>query len=474
MSETLVKNTGVSMITRLSGMKNIIFWGISVLIPLIILMIPTTEAFTPSLRLFFAITTFAICLWAFEVVHFMIPTVFLPILYVITNLAPAQKVFLPWSIHIPWLIVGGMILTSLFEESGLLKRISFWCILKVGGSFRGILYGLMLSGVIMALFLPDIASRVIMYSALSYGVCKSLGLEPKTRESSAVMLAGVVAGLTPSYVYLSSAAQTLIVYGIAGRSGVEISWMQYLLYNGAPTLIWCLMSVALLDFMFKPAKKIDVVQQLTDELGQMGLLTGKEKKLIGILVMIFLAVMTNEYHNIDIGWIFVLAACACYLPGIDIGKPDNVTKVNYPLMFFVVSCMTIGVVSNVLGAGKFIADCLYPYIAGGQVYTMVSSWFLAVVLNFVMTPLAAVSSVTDPLVQIIQSSDLSAIPILYAWNQGLEQIILPYEYALVLFACSFGYISLKHLIQYFIWRMILNLLFLLIICLPFWTLIGIS
>ena len=148
-------------------------------------------------------------------------------------------------------------------------------------------------------------------------------------------------------------------------------------------------------------------------------------------------------------------------------------KANYPLVIFVVTCLTIGVVSNVLGAGKFIADTLYPYIAGGQTYTMVSSWVLAVALNFVMTPLAAVSSVTDPLVQIIQSSGLSPVPILYAWNQGLEQIVLPYEYALVLFAFGFGYISLKHLMQYFGIRLVLNLVFLLVVCIPFWMLTGV-
>ena len=105
---------------------------------------------------------------------------------------------------------------------------------------------------------------------------------------------------------------------------------------------------------------------------------------------------------------------------------------------------------------------------------MVSSWFLAVVLNFVMTPLAAVSSVTDPLVNIIQTAGLSPYPILYAWNQGLEQIILPYEYALVLFACSYGYISLKHLMKFFGIRMALNLIFLLVVCTPFWKLFGIA
>jgi di/tricarboxylate transporter len=466
-------DTGPGVFKAISGSRDIIFWALTILLPVIILMIPVSDAFTPELRLFFAITTFAICLWAFETIHFLIPSLFLPVLYLLFDLAPPDKAFFAWSIDIPWLLVGGMILTGIFEDAGLLKRISYWCILRVGGSYRGILYGLMLSGVGVALVLPDIASRVIMYTALSYGICKSLKLEPKTKESAGIMLAGVVAALTPAYAYLTSAAQTLIVYDIAGRSGIEISWLQYLLYNGFPTLVWCLGSVFLLDILFKSGKAINVTEQFDGEIREMGPMSGKEKKFIAVLVLIFLAVVTNTYHKVSIGWIFTLAACVCYFPGINIGRVENLQKVNYPLVIFVVSCLTIGMVSNVLGAGKFIADTLYPYIAGGQLYTMVSSWALAVVLNFVMTPLAAVSSVTDPLVQIIQTSGLSPIPILYAWNQGLEQIILPYEYALVLFAFGFGYISLKHLIQYFSLRMLFNLIFLVVICVPFWKLIGI-
>ena len=463
---------GASTTKGFAGLKTALMWTVSLAVPLIIMTIPTSEGFTPQIRLFFALTLVAIFLWAFEVVHFLIPSLLLPLFYMLSGIVPAQKAFMAWSIHIPWLLIGGMILTNIFESAGLLKRISFWCIMRAGGSFRGIIYGLMISGVGLSLFLPDIASRTIMYSALCYGICKSLDLKPKTRESSGIMLAGVAAALTPSYVYMTSATQTLIVYDIAGRLGINLGWMEYFLYNGLPTLVWCLVSAVLLELLFKPTQPIDASRRLGEELNQMGNISLKEKKLVGVLLLIFLAVVTSGYHKIAIGWVFTMGACLCYMPGINIGKNKDLMEVNYPLVIFVVTCLSIGVVSNALGAGKFIADTLYPYLAGGQTYTTISSWLLAVVLNFVMTPLAAVSSVTDPLIQIIQSSDLSPVPILYAWNQGLEQIVLPYEYALVLFAFGFGYISLKHLMQYFGLRLVLNLVFILIICTPFWLLTG--
>jgi hypothetical protein len=135
--------------------------------------------------------------------------------------------------------------------------------------------------------------------------------------------------------------------------------------------------------------------------------------------------------------------------------------------------MAIGAVSNHIGAGIFVADLLQPYVSGSQMHIMSASWLMAVLLNFVMTPLAAVASLSGPLAGIVDQTQAAIVPVLYAWNQGLEQIILPYEYALILLAFGYGYISIKPFIKFFAVRMVANFIFLWVICTPFWMLIGV-
>ncbi|MCF8009816.1 MAG: SLC13 family permease [Clostridiales bacterium] len=462
-----------TIISKSINIKKLIMWAITIIVPLIILAIPTTESFTPDIRLFFALTLSVILMWAFELLPFLIPSLILPVMYILFNIAPAAKVFLPWSHYIPWMIVGGMILTKIFEDNGLLKRISYWCIIKAGGSYRALIYGLMMSGILMAIILPDIASRVILYSALAYGICKALELEPKSKSSAGIMMAGVLAALTPAYMFSISAAQTLIVNNIAAQYDINVTFMGYLLKHGLPTLVWCFITAGLIDFLFKPGKddNTNYKEYFQEERKKMGKMTAKEIKLSIISLAICIGVLTESIHGISVGWVFLIAAFICYLPGINLGKEDDL-NVNYPLVIFVAACMTIGVVSNIIGAGKFVATILYPFISGGQLHVISAGWLLAVILNFVMTPLAAVSSVTGPLVDIAVNSGVAVKPVLYAWNQGLEQIILPYEYALVLFAFGYGYISLKDLIKTFGFRMLLNIVFLWVICVPFWKLIG--
>lgn len=452
--------------------RNIFMWAISIFLPLLIMAIPVTESFTAEIRCFFAVTLFVIFLWAFELMPFIVPAILLPVLYVVTGIAGPAIAFAPWGHYIPWMLLAGMILTYIFDDAGLLRRISYWAILKTGGSFNGLLYGLMISGVIIALILPDIASRAVLFIAIAFGICKALELPPMSRRASAVMLAGVMAALTPSYIYYTSAAQTLIAWEAASGYDYSITWLQYLLVNGFPTLIWCFLTILIIQLMFGRAKKEHYKNYFEEEYRKMGKLSLKEKKLAVISLLLCLFVILESYHGIAVGWGFVAAVFLCYLPGINLGTEHSYKDANYALIIFVASCMAIGAVSNKLGAGIFIAQKLQPYLSGGLFHMVAASWLMAVILNFFMTPLAAVASLSGPLAGIVKTTDSSIVPVMYAWNQGLEQIILPYEYALILLAFGYGYISLKHFIGYFSVRMVVNILFILIFYVPFWMVFG--
>lgn len=467
------KMTGISQEHKTGFNKTMLFWIIVVTLPIFVLLIPTSEQFTSQMRLFFSLTLAAILLWAFEIVPSLIVSIGLCVAYLMFNLAPAAAVFGPWGSYIPWLIFGGMILTNIFEETGFLKRIAYWCILKVGGSYRGIIYGLTFSGVILAILISDIASRAIMFAALGYSICKSLELKDGGKASSGIMLASVFAALNPGYIFYTSAAQTLIAYQVAGKFGVTTSWMGYFVNNGIITLLWCFVSAFIIDFLFKPDEPIKAKEFFVEQYATLGKIDIKQKKLIVIFVLMMIGILSSSYLKIEPGWLFVWAAVACYLPGVSVGTSESVKRLNYGLVIFVTATMAIGAVSNVLGAGKFISGMLYPMLAGSKVYTVVAVWVFGVLMNFVMTPLAAVGSLTEPLVQLAQGVGVSPIPVLYAWNQSLEQIIFPYEYALVLLTVSYGYLSLKNLMKAFGAKMLLNILFILVIAIPYWKIIGV-
>ena len=62
--------------------------------------------------------------------------------------------------------------------------------------------------------------------------------------------------------------------------------------------------------------------------------------------------------------------------------------------------------------------------------------------------------------------------VFYTIFQGTDQIILPYEYILVLIFFSFGLIRVRDFARFFSIKMVFNIVFITVIMVPYWKLIG--
>lgn len=68
--------------------KHLMCWVIIFIIPLLLLLIPTTDLFTHQQKMFTVITTWTILMFAFELVDNYIPCIIMPFLFIITGVAP--------------------------------------------------------------------------------------------------------------------------------------------------------------------------------------------------------------------------------------------------------------------------------------------------------------------------------------------------------------------------------------------------
>ena len=71
------------------------------------------------------------------------------------------------------------------ERVGLLRRIAYKCILLTGASYKGIIWGIALAGVVIFLLMPN-DNAAVPIAALAYGICLSLNLK-KGPESAGIM-----------------------------------------------------------------------------------------------------------------------------------------------------------------------------------------------------------------------------------------------------------------------------------------------
>ena len=451
------------------SMKNLITMIMTFALPLAILLIPTTELFTPQIRLYLVITLFAILTFIFGNINQTAIAILLPITYVILVQAPAAAVFAPWSTYIPWFIIGGLFLANVMDRTNLLKRIAYNSILLTGASYNGIIWGLALAGIILFLLIPG--NTVFPLAALAYGLCKALNLDIG-KETAGITMAAAIAAMLP-YWFIFNANYGL-VSGLSKdlANQVELTWIQFTMYNSVSILFYAFM-FWIITKMFKPSAPINAKEYFKSELGKLGKMSFDEKKVLVMSGMLFIFLLTTQYHKIEAGWGFVIFPMLLFFPGFNVATNEDLNKVNYGMAIFTAACMGIGTTAGALGLGKVVAAFLMPLLAGkgvtfifGTVYTMFFT------LNFLMTPLAIWSAFTIPLTEIAMSFGINPAAFHTFLLVASDAIILPYEYVLYLIFFSFGIVKLSDFVKFQAVKAILSIIFVFAILLPFWKLIG--
>lgn len=448
-------------------------WIVNFVIPLIVALIPVTPDFTPTIKWFLVITLFAIILIATENVPLLAVTIGLPVCYIVFLKVPAAVAYQPWSLEMPWLILSGFILTISLQKCGLLKRIAYRCILLFGGRFRGILFGMALLGAICSLIIADVAAKAVLLGALALGICNALELKPGSRGASALAMSALAAALGPSYLFFTGSTGNLVPFGILASTGIAApTWGEYLVHMFVPQLIYVLLTVLAIDLLFKPDQAIHSKDYFQKELASFGKVKPDERKILLVCLVLIVLVATSSIHGVSIGWLFVFAAIVLMLPGFRLFVPEDVKNVNFTFILFVVTCLSIGVVSVNLGVGAFISNALYPLISG-SVFKMIGGvWAMGFVTNFALTPLAAYSAFTVPIVEMATASGINPVPVMYAFIHALEQVVFPYEYAPVLIIFGYGMASFGRFIKFNIIRAVLSLVCIFAVFIPYWYLIG--
>ncbi len=473
MSMIAKKHTPLQSPQATGDKKNFFMWIASIAIPVLIFLIPTTESFTPAIKYFFAVTIWAIFCMATEVLSSNLVAAILPVLYVLFKIATPAQAFAPWTSTVVWTSFGGIIIANILITSGLARRIAYFAILKTGGSFKGVLIGIMLAGIIINPFVPSVMGKMAIIVPIGIGICQALGFEAKSRGASAVMLASFLSIATPRLGFLTGDGGIPMLIGIVTDiTKVPVSWTQYAYHNLLFSLLFSAVSIAIVIVALKPEKEMENREVLETKYNELGIMTSNEKKVVALLLVTIICLMTDFIHGIDAAWIFMLVGAVCFLPGIRLMNDEQLGKLNYKILLFVAGCMSIGTVATACGAGKWIAGILFPYLAGSDLYTTVAAWFFGVAVNFCLTPMAALASFTAPITEVCIAAGINPLPVIYAFLQGLDQYLLPYEFAGLLFVYSYGYMSMKNMLKVIGPRLVLSGIMIAFVAYPFWKFIG--
>ena len=452
--------------------KKRIGWAVSILIPFIIAFIPVSGDFTESLKRFFMITLFMILIIAFELFPLLVSAILLPSLYIVSGIVPAATAFGSWSNTTVWMVLGGLIFSTVLDECGLLKRIAYFVIRKCGGTYDGVVYGCFVIGILLNLV--TFCYGWVIAGALIFGVCKAMDLKP-SRESSLVCFAGTI-GCTGSTVFLYypsyySMIETSLQEFVPGYS---MGMFTTFLYNGC-FIIWCLLTLFILMKVYK-TKKMDgkLNRKIFDEkYEQLGKMSKREKKAVAMIVLLFAWLFSSNFTGLPAAYGFMTIPYLMFIPGIEIGDKEIIGRINFSMIFLVAACLGIGVVGASVGFGDFLTNIAVPFLSGKSVLVVCISFMLfGMIANFFMTPLAMLGGLSIPFAQIAVSLGINPVVACMILVYACEMLFLPYESNGNLIMYEYGMMPMKDFIKQEGLKTLIMFVGFLVVMYPLWNLFG--
>ena len=450
--------------------KNLLKWAIIFLAPVLVMMIPTTESFTLQQKKFLAITVWTILMFAFELVDNYIPCIIMPFLFIITGVSGWDLAFSGWYKPSPWQVLGMFLFVNALLRNGLLKRLAYTCLLVTPCTYRGVLWGMYLFGLVFNLFLPG--GSCVAMATFAFGICSALGLK-QSNTATGITLAGVTGYLVPGFfIYVPSNFGLLVNVASSVESTIHMNFIQYFTHNAIYVLLGFIM-IIVIEKMFKPEQELNSKEFFREEKKSMGKMDRDQIiSALGLLV-IFFCVVSSGFLGFDSTYAFVLVPAVLAFPIFNVVRREDIDAVNFKFVFFIVTCMSLGFVAASTGISKTVVGLVLPFMQNmGTTGVVALTWLMGVLANFFLTPLAAMSAFGTSLTEIALSLNMNPYPILYAFNQGLDQLLFPYEYAIYLVYFSFGMIKMKDFIKYGAVKMAISFAFIMLAAVPYWMFVG--
>ena len=451
--------------------KSLISWIIKLALPIIILIIPTNDTFTPQIRIFFAITLMGIAMFCFDEVDNAIAGILMMLLYIIANIAPSSTVFSAWTNDIPWYILATLLLVNILDDTTILKRIAYHCIIWTGGTYKGIIYGITITAMLSIIIVPGTWTSMAV-AAITLSIIKSLEL-PVGKASGGILMAACFGFHTASgFIYSPSGIQMFLdmsksVDGISPES-LNTNFIDFFIQD-FPLILLPFILAFLITKLMKPEKPINGKQYFQEQLRELGKMSANDKKVLVILLILLIYLLSNRWTGWNMLYGFLLAPIICYLPGIRVATVDHFRKINFNVIFFIVACLSIGTVAATCGAGQFIVDIIVPLLSNTGTYGFLALVFVfGVLVNFLLTPMAAMSSIAPLLSGVALSIGVTPLATTYAFYLGLDQLILPYEIGTYLIFFSMGYVTLKDFAKLGGVKMLTATIFTFVVMIPWW------
>lgn len=436
--------------------------------------------FAPAAKHAIAISLFMILAWAFEALTPGLVGLIGCYLYWALGVVSVDVAFSGFADDTPWFLLAAILFGALAIKSGLARRIAFGVMLRAGTSYSRLLLGLIVADALITFCVPSGVPRVIIMASIALGVNEAFGLERGSNISRGMLLILTYAATVFDKTIIAGVA-TITARGAMQRFGhLEVLYSQWLLAYLPVDLVLIVVAWRLTLRFFPPEKQTlpGGKAYLENELAKLGGWKPIEKKALVFVLVAVALWLTDWLHHIPASKIALGVALVAILPRIGVLGIEDLRRVDYLLLFFIASVVSMGKVLTATKSLDVFTQVLFgwitPLIGHPHLAPFALYWIGFVYLLFLASGISMLGTSMPGLMTYASAHHLNALALGMIWTFSSGATIFVYQSSVLIVGYSYGCFKAKDLLRLGLCVSVLNSLLLLIVVPFYWPLIGIN
>lgn len=436
---------------------------------------PVNDKLTAESMIVLGVLIWAVVNWITQAIPDFMAAILMCTFWTAFNAVPFATAFNGYSSSTFWTLIGAFGLGSAVSKSGLLKRISLYMLKFFPPTFRGQVLAMLGAGTIIAPLIPSNTAKCAIASPIAMGIADQLGFETQSKGRSGIFAAMFTGFGITSPIFVSASFLGYTMLGALPDGYKTFPWLSWFL-NMIPWGIVILVgSYLFITRFYKPEGSheripADHIKKQLEEIGPMT----RNEKISAIVLFGCLVFWIGETTFGVPAVISTLIGFGVLLSLNVVDHTDFVSKMMWPLLFFIGAIMSLGVVLQEVGVGRFLGDVVKPIMGaiGGNPYLLIAGSAILVYALRMLIPMSASLTVFT-----IVLSPFALAANIHPWVIGIvvytATIVwyLSHMYPMYTACSGMSGISRKDTVSHCVAYMLLNLAALLI-SVPFWRMSG--
>ena len=422
--------------------------ALSIIAAIIIVLIPF-KGLSLAGHMAIALLVFAVIMWVTETVHLAITSLIILFIQPILGIASFENAIIGFANPILFLMIGGFIIAEGIRKSGLVERLTYFILDKVGTtSTRGLFASVFSTGILsawienvvaFALVIPIIKEIIDLMGCEGASQGKSNFAKSMILGASFASLAGGLATEIGTAPNLMAAAYTKIPFA---------DWMIF----GVPLAILLLLIIwKYLGWIF-PSEVKEIIggkETVSKKMTALGGMTKNEKIALAILLFTIGLWITAGMTGIDSFSVALIGASLFFLFKV-LNWKDAQKNIDWGLIMFFGGALSLGIALLNTGAAEWLIKDLLVFSGSNPsvLLIVIILMVIALLITQVMSNVALAAILVPLSVTLAQSQSLPigtyAIPVAIACSLSF---MLPMADPTVAMAYGTGFVKIKEIFK---------------------------